>query len=403
MMRGREDAVSPAQPSEDSPAAEPREAPTREGRTLGLFGLLIELVLPVALSAAFLLAMASYTRHWDLHTPFGLAAFGALLVVLSLFVSLRVDGYTLRRREERGSRQLLNRADPRSRLVKLVVGGVVIPVAVFAGANLVELRNHQTPMTMAVRFRLARPEVDRPEQLADAVLRAESAAAKVQGILALQATGSPESLDQLLRILSDDPALAKNGSEYQALAKALASYGAQAKPKLLQRFVQVSPEGRRAAATPPGDLFERYFSAGFAGLQGEIDSRSPDPAARVAERERIQAAQAELKQALSRIEGDTRPVQGGGSVPSLIIQAFLEMGLKQDADILAFARQTAADDAWADPVRGQALLLIAKLGGKEDLDALYGYLESPSPVLQARAMQAIAALQSRLAAGGSNG
>jgi hypothetical protein len=84
--------VSPAQPSEDSPAAEPREAPTREGRTLGLLGLLIELVLPAALSAAFLLAMASYTRHWDLHTPFGLAAFGALLVVLSLFVSLRVDG-----------------------------------------------------------------------------------------------------------------------------------------------------------------------------------------------------------------------------------------------------------------------------------------------------------------------
>ena len=76
-----------------------------------------ELVLPVALSAAFLLAMAGYTRHWDLHAPFGLAAFGALLVVLSLFVSLRVDGYTLKRREERGSRQLLNRADPRWRLV----------------------------------------------------------------------------------------------------------------------------------------------------------------------------------------------------------------------------------------------------------------------------------------------
>ena len=106
---------------------------------------------------------------------------------------------------------------------------------------------------------------------------------------------------------------------------------------------------------------------------------------------------------MSQIEGDTRPVHGGGSVPSLIMQAFLEMGLKQDADVLAFARQTAADDAWADPVRGQALLLIAKLGGEEDLAALYGYLESPSAVLQARAMQAIAALQSRLSSGGSNG
>jgi len=395
--------VIPAQPSEDSPADEPREVPAHGGRTLGLLGLLIELVLPVALSAAFLLAMAGYTRRWDLHAPFGLAAFGALLVVLSLFVSLRVDGYTSRRREERGSRPLLNPADPRFRLVKLVLGGVVIPVAVFAAANLVELRNHQTPMTMAIQFRLARPEVDRPEQLADAVLRAESPASKVQGILALQATGSPESLDQLLRILSDEPGLLRNGNEYQALAKALASYGAQAKPKLLQRFVQVSPEARRAAAAPPGDLFERYFSADFAGLTREIDGRSPDQGARAAERERIQAVQTELKQVLSQIEGDTRPVQGGGSVPTLIMQAFLEMGLKQDADVLAFARQTAADDAWADPVRGQALLLIAQLGGREDLDALYGYLESPSAVLQVRAMQAIATLQSRLSAGGGNG
>src|SRR3989475_9704048 len=165
----------PARSSEESPADEPRGAPAHEGRTLGLLGLLIELVLPVALSAAFLLAMASYTRHWDLHAPFGLAAFGALLVVLSLFVSLRVDGYTLRRRQERGRRQLLNRADPGWRIVKLVLGGVVIPVAVFAAANLVELRNHQTPMTMAVRFRLARPEVDPPEQLAVAALHPQAA------------------------------------------------------------------------------------------------------------------------------------------------------------------------------------------------------------------------------------
>jgi len=357
----------------------------------------------VALSASFLLAMAGYTRRWDLRTPFGLAAFGALLVVLSLFVSLRVDGYTLRRREERGLRQVLNRADPRSRLVKLVLGGVVIPVASFAAANLVELRNHQTPMSMAMRLRVARPEVDRPERLADAVLRTESPAAKIQGILALQATGSPESLDQMLRIMSDDPALLRNGGGYQALAKALASYGSQAKPKLLQRFVQIGPDARRAAAPAPGELFERYFSTDFAGVKSEIDSRSPDPAVRAAEEERIQAAQAQLKMALSQIESDAPPVQSGRGIPGVILQAFLEMKLKQDSDVLALARQTAADDAWPDAVRGQALLLIAKLGGQEDLDILYGYLDSPSALLRARAMQAIASLQSKLSAAGDNG
>ena len=186
----------PARSSEESPADEPRGAPAHEGRTLGLLGLLIELVLPVALSAAFLLAMAGYTRHWDLHAPFGLAAFGALLVVLSLFVSLRVDGYTLRRREERGSRQLLNRPDPRSRLAKLILGGVVIPVAVFAAANLVELRNHQTPMMMAIGLRLTRPAVDRPAQLADVYWSREGresveAVAVAGSVLALMAVGEP--------------------------------------------------------------------------------------------------------------------------------------------------------------------------------------------------------------------
>ena len=70
----------------------------------------------------------------------------------------------------------------------------------------------------------------------------------------------------------------------------------------------------------------------------------------------------------------------------------------QDADVLAFAQRTAADAAWSDAIRGQALLLIGKMGGKDDLEGLYGYLENPSLLLQARGMQAIAALRSKLSA-----
>lgn len=391
-------------PLPDDPSLVEAGEPTApRKRALGLLGLLIELIVPVALSAGFLLAMAGYTRRWDLRTPFGLASFGVLLVVLSLLVSLRVDSYTLGRRQEMGRRQLLNRADPRSRLVKLALGGVVIPVAAFAAANLVELRNHQTPMAMAASYRVARPDVDRPEQLAAAILRTESPGAKAQGILALQAMGSPESLDQLLRITSGDPALLRSGSTYRALARALASYGDKAKPKLLQHFTQIGLDERRAEAAPPGDLFERYFSADFAGVKSEIEARTPDPAVRAGEQDRIQAAQAQLRLALSQVESDTRPIQGGGGVASVILQAFLEMNLKRDADVLALARQTAADDSWPESVRGQALLLIARLGGQDDLELLYGYLESPSRLLQARAMEAIASLQSKLAAAANNG
>ena len=383
----------------------PRDAPSTPsasgGRTLGLPGLLIELFLPVGLSAGLLLALAGYMRSWDLHTYVGLGLFGFLLVVLSLFVSLRVDAFTLARRRERGKTQLLNRADARSRLVKFVLGGVVIPIAAFAAANLLELPGQKTPMALAISLRISKPEVSRAEQLGRAVLRARNPGARVEGILALQGMRSEEALEQLLRILSD-PAALKDGSECEALSRALASYGVQAKPRLLQLFAQVAPHERRGAALLPGDLFERYFSAGFAGLRREIDDRGPDPATRGEERERLQAAETELKRALSHVEAGAESPPSGSRLPVLILQAFRQMDLKQDADLLAFARGTAADGAWSDAVRGLALLLIAKLGGKDDLDGLYTYLENPSPLLEARAMEAIAGLESKLsgAAGG---
>jgi hypothetical protein len=261
----------------------------------------------VALSAALLLVMASYTSYWDLHTPIGLGVFGLLLVGLSLFVSLRVDAFTLERRRRSGKRRLLNRADPRSRLVKFILGGVVIPIVALTAANLLELPNHQTPMTMAslaVRSRLAKPEVTRATLLGNAVLRAQSPAAKVQGILALQTMSSVEALDQLLRILSDDPTALKSGSEYQALSAALASYGGQAKMKLRQRFNSVPLSARRSAPAPPGDVFAR-----------EIDGRGPDPAAPARELERPPVAPPELKPASSPVESETQPFQGPGSLP----------------------------------------------------------------------------------------
>jgi hypothetical protein len=363
-----------------------------------LGGLLIELVLPALLSVGLLLAMVGYSPRWDLRTPMGLAIFSFLLVALSAFVSLRVDAFTLARRRERGRSQLLNRADSRSRLVKFILGGAVIPIATFAGANLLELPNHQTPMSVAIRLRLAKSEAVRAEQIGSAVLRAPTPAARRQGILALQALNSEEALDQLLHILSDDPSVLKDGSGYQALSKALASYGVAAKPKLLRRLGEVSPADRRTASAPPGDLFERYFAAGFAGLRSEVEARSAmvPPGAG----DRLQAAQAELKLALNPLEADSP--SGRGALPVFIMQTFLQMGLKEDAELLAFARQTARDPAWSEAVRGQALLLTAKLGGKDDLDELLGYLESPSPSIQARALEAIAALQAKLGGGSSS-
>jgi hypothetical protein len=143
--------------------------------------------------------------------------------------------------------------------------------------------------------------------------------------------------------------------------------------KLLQRFNGVPPSARRSAPAPPGDPFER-----------EMTDRGPNAAAQATEVE-------------------SPPTAPPGSLPSFILQTFLQMGLKEDADLLAFARQTAADDRWSEAVRGQALQLTAKLGGKDDLDALFAYLGSPSALLQAHALRAIATLQSKVSASASKG
>jgi hypothetical protein len=365
-------------------------------RTLGLGGLLFELVLPVALSASVLLALAGYMRSWDLHSRVGLGIFAVLLVMLSLVVSLRVDAFTLARRRERGKAQILNRADSRTRLAKFIGGGLVIPILAFVGANRLELPNHRTPMSQVVQWRLQSPEGVHAEQIAGAALRASRAATKIQGILALRALGSDEALEQLFRLLNDDPTTLSDSAESQALSQALASYGIRAKPKLVQQLAQVVPNAAREEATPSFGLFDRYFSSAFDGVRSEVSAARSDAPAQAKSLERLQAAQANLEEALRQVEADAQPDPAATGLPGFILRTFLQMDVKQDAEVLEIARRIAADDRWSMAIRGQSLLLIAKLGDADNMNELFGYLDNPELRLQAVALKAIAGLQSKV-------
>jgi hypothetical protein len=362
-----------------------------------VIGLVTELLLPVGLSAALLLVAARHVSIWDLHTVIGLVIFGVLLVVISLFLSVRIDLITLTRRRKRGKTQLLNRADARSRLVKFILGGVLIPVATLVAANRVELPGHTTAMSLAIRAETAKPAAFGTAEVGSAVLHAKSATVRIAGIRALQATGSSAALDQLLHILTADPAVLNDGGAYRALVDALASYGAEAMPRLLQLFRQVPPSERREATAPPDWIFARFFARPFEEAGSEITERSWSADARTAALARLHEAQADLERSLSRLEADAES-PGAASVPALVMQAILAMHLDEDAQLLAFARKTAADTTWPDAIRGQALLLIAKLGARDNLNDLYAYVADPSPTLQTCAMQAVTRLQSKVSA-----
>jgi hypothetical protein len=385
--------------SDDAPRGS-RGDPGRERRTLGLVGLLLELLLPVVLSAAFLLIVASYIHLWDLHTTVGLAVFGVLLVAASVLLSVRIDVTTLARRRRLGKGLLFNRAGAYSRLVKFVLGGLVIPLAVLVAANRIELTNGTTPMSLAIEVGRS-PRASAPaEQLGGAVLRATDPGVKAQGILALQTMASGEAMEQLLRILDGDPAALRDGGEYQALSKALASFGARATAELVRRFEQASPALRKRAPAPGGDLFDRHFAGGFEALALQVKGGAIDPRAQAAALARLEAMQRNLKTVVAEVDSELAPGGTGDGLPAFVLQTFLQMADKTDPDLLAFAVRTAADESWSDAVRGQALLLIGKQGGKDDLDALFRFVDAKSPMLQARAMQAVAAVEARIAAAG---
>lgn len=123
-----------------------------------------------------------------------------------------------------------------------------------------------------------------------------------------------------------------------------------------------------------------------------------EPTARAAALARLGATEQQLRLTIGELESGPAAAGAGNGLPAFVLQTLLETNEKQDARLLAFARRTATDGTWSDAVRGQALLLVAKLGGKDELDQLYRFLDAPSPLLQARAMQAIATLQARVAA-----
>ena len=365
---------------------------------LGLIGFLVELLLPTALAGTLLLLAATRLPLWNLHTVAGLVVFGVVLVAVSVFLSIKVDGWTLARRRRAGASLLLNRAGPWPRLVKFVLGGVAIPLAALVAANRIELGGHRTALDLAIAASAPAPAAPRERAVADAVLRATDERVKVAGIGALQAAASPAALTELLRIVDSDPAATAGGPAAQALALALASYGPAAVPALAERLDRLGPAARAAAVTDDPGLFDRDLGPGLESVRAAVAARHPDATERAAALARLRASADDLRRTVDELApapAGTRP-----GLPGLIMAALLEMRRAPDPAALDLARRLATDAAWSAAVRGDALAVIGAFGDAGDMPALLARLGDPSALVQARALQAITAIERRLAPAG---
>ncbi len=104
----------------------------------------------------------------------------------------------------------------------------------------------------------------------------------------------------------------------------------------------------------------------------------------------------QIKSNLIELQTGSLLSDGGDPVYNFVLDTFLQMNVTSDDSVAAFARSAAADTKLPDSARGKALLLLAKLGGKEDLPVLYQYLTVSSEAIKANALDAIASLNSKL-------
>jgi hypothetical protein len=378
--------IHPRHPHPKGPA--PR--PSLLKRILSVIALyLVELFLPVILAVAILYWLAGALKLWSLPLIWALVSFGALAIVLSAGLVFVIEAYvTGRTPKAKDPKQFLRQK--RMRLVRMALGGVIIPLGVILAANFIQVSAAETAMALYVRVASSSYQSTPAATIGDTVLNTHNPAIRVQGIRALQLARTTQARDQLFRILAKDPNALADGTEYAALVKAVASYGTDARPKLFNIFSQADPAGSQLANGPAGEWYNRYFSLPVEALKADIKSTEGDAAE--AKLARVDAAALTLKTALDDLQpaGETNTSY---SVQDFVLSVFLSIDIKQDQELLAFAKTTAANSAYSERVRGQALRLIAAQGGKEALTSIYPFLQNSSEAIQGYALQAILSVE----------
>lgn len=380
-----------------TPASEPGVKPKKPRVSIGdlLKGILfylLELILPAGIAAGFLWWLSGYVRLWDLNRVLALAVFSIVLVILSFILCILLDKTFLRL----AGHPFGITANPRGQVVTYALAGILIPAALLIAANLTILPSGKTPISFYIQTTMAQLKLTTPDLIGKTILSSENTAARVLGIQSLQSLHSPDALSQLILLVSEDQNALRNAGEYTALSQAIASYGADAKKPLLDIFAQVDPSKRSQSGSLQDDLFTRYFAQSFDSLKADIQAQTPGKSAQDLKLAQLDAAAANLKASLNALTNQNLAAAGGDPRLDFVIRTFLAMDLTQDKDLLAFARTVAAETSFSPGVRGDALLLTAKLGSKDDLDFLYSFLSSGDEILKEKTFAAIVTLQNKL-------
>jgi hypothetical protein len=381
--------------TQSTPSGE-KEAGPPAGAFLSSLGLLtLEIILPAVLSAGALWFLFRNFNLWQLNRALALVLFPLALVVMSSMLAIFLDTITSKKRKGYRKQGVNFGTGEFTRLVKLAVAGVFLPLALFIAAIFVKNPVGGTAMDLFIL--MSRPPLRNTpaDTIASVVLRADNPSIKTLGIQALAGFHSPEGLTELIRLFNEDNECLRNAWLFQTLSKAIASYGIQAKEPLIAAFNKIALSSRGSSIGMSDDVFARYFAGSFESLKSEVKNQNPGLTDQEEQLAQIDAAEGQLKKTLVDIRAQPLKAAIGDLRLDFVLRTFLGMNLSQDASILQFVKTVTADARYPATVRGSALLLIGKLGGKDEFGVLYPYLQADNEFLKARALEAIVALQTK--------
>ena len=382
-------------PEKEKPVVPQKRATPLQNVPAAIASFLFEVIIPSFVALALLYFLSGIVNLWALDRNLALVIAIVFLVVVCLILSYAIDTFLRGLRRTPPATGKKRAAQYRLRLIKFVLGGMIIPLGLMAAANFSVLPSGGSLMDYYIRTIQTRLTTTPTSQLGDAILSSENPATKIQGMKALEAIHTGDALDQLMRVLSSDPSVLKDAGEYEALSHAVASYGVDAKLKLLDIFTKLSPDTSSSSTLGGEDLYTRYFSLPAGALRGEINSQTTDSATRQVQLSKMDGLISTMKTDLAGIQNPTTGEDF--TTQDFVLDAMMQMSMNNDGDLKNFASKTAANSAYSDDVRGKAILLIARFGEKGDMGLLYPFLATNNDdFLKAKALEGITNLQMKI-------
>jgi hypothetical protein len=283
------------------------------------------------------------------------------------------------------------------RFLKILGGGVLLPIGLSVVANLIPVSADDTLLTLIVKSIISQAEYPFLTDMGDSILSTQNTEVKESGVDALGAINSAGALSEIIRVIEAEPHMFDDWSYYDTTADALASYELKAKNQLLKLFHKYEQQLKDAQGGTESDIHRRYFEQVFENIEAELDDEALDPKKRDRLLRQLKEIELNLQEELDTLEAEELLVPSTLPVLDLVLDTFLRMNdLKDDSEIYLLAKRIASDTAYASRTRGKAFLLIAKLGTRDDFVVFLPHLHGSDDILKSYALQAIGELHNKL-------